>query len=917
MKIWIKTFSLVICVLTFDLLTLSAVELLKDDFKTPPNKNRIFKIVHSLPDSDANQTSLFEKLKKQGFGGIVCNLSFEKYLESEEKWNSFINGVKKSKQMGFSMWLYDERGYPSGNAGGLVLKDRPEWEALGLVIFQTNVIGNNNIKFEIPQGKLIYAKANQSNSNFIELSNNIKERILEWSVPAGKWRIDVVVETKIYEGTHAEQNLWQKLPYLNIMQREPVERFIQLTHDEYAKRLGKNLGEYFEATFTDEPSLMSVFLRQMPFKVLPWGDNLPTEFKNRRGYSIDKTIPSLFTEPDPNWKKYRYDYWLTVGELVSENYFGQIRDWCRKHNIASGGHLLAEENIVHHVPFYGDFFRCIKMLDAPGIDCLTSIPDTVPWYIAKIVSSAARLQDKRLVMCETSDHGQNYRPKGDTRPKRMVTEGEIRGTLNRLFINGINRITSYYTFNQLDDNALIRLNEWCGRCSSLVETSIVEPDIAVLYPIETLWIRFIPSSLWTRDATEAAKIETIYKAIIEGLFSSQRDFLIIDNEAITKGTVKNGVLNYNGLQFRTIILPGVDTLPLKVWSKLSEFVNSGGILFLVGNLPENSETEFPSPKVKNIVNSWFGSGNISDDALLSSSVSKQSGIVNFLPIGFASTIADLISVNLPSQVKINGNHNNIRVSKRTIQGNTLFFVINDSAVKWNGSIEFKKCNLCEIYNPGDGSVISSGTNLFSGMEIEPYGAKFFKFKTDDYSKDLAIRKGKTSAFSLKSQNIKHNPPNTGKGEFVKAEITDETDNKGAKMFKADATLTKGGVDTWLFLNFHITDSSSFNPNDAIAFKVNIPAKQDVKNQLLVIVKEKNGGDFIAETGIFLNEAGIKTIYVPFKKLRLAGWSKDNDGILDVKNIEDIRIGWGGYLGSEDENILFSSNAPELVTLKFQ
>ena len=32
--------------------------------------------------------------------------------------------------------------------------------------------------------------------------------------------------------------------------------------------------------------------------------------------------------------------WNTVGELVSENYFGQIQTWCREHNVLSGGHLL-------------------------------------------------------------------------------------------------------------------------------------------------------------------------------------------------------------------------------------------------------------------------------------------------------------------------------------------------------------------------------------------------------------------------------------------------------------------------------------------------------------------------------------------------------------------------------------------------
>jgi hypothetical protein len=62
----------------------------------------------------------------------------------------------------------------------------------------------------------------------------------------------------------------------------------------------------------------------------------------------------------------------------------------------------------------------------------------------------------------------------------------------------------------------------------------------------------------------------------------------------------------------------------------------------------------------------------------------------------------------------------------------------------------------------------------------------------------------------------------------------------------------------------------------------------------VIVKEKNGGDFVAETGVFLNEAGSKSFMFLLKIYVLRAGPKDNDGILDVKNIEDIRIGWGGY-----------------------
>jgi hypothetical protein len=79
--------------------------------------------------------------------------------------------------------------------------------------------------------------------------------------------------------------------------------------------------------------------------------------------------------------------------------------------------------------------------------------------------------------------------------------------------------------------------------------------------------------------------------------------------------------------------------------------------------------------------------------------------------------------------------------------------------------------------------------------------------------------------------------------------------------------------------------------------------------MLVIVKEKSGGDFIGETGLYLNEGGEKIIRVPLMNLQLAGWSKDADGVLNPKQIEEIRIGWGGYLGREGEHIVFTTSPP--------
>ncbi len=67
------------------LLQLSAVadeRSLTKDFADPPAQARILKIIHSWPDAPKEQDELISVLTKQGFGGVVCNVSFDDYLRA-------------------------------------------------------------------------------------------------------------------------------------------------------------------------------------------------------------------------------------------------------------------------------------------------------------------------------------------------------------------------------------------------------------------------------------------------------------------------------------------------------------------------------------------------------------------------------------------------------------------------------------------------------------------------------------------------------------------------------------------------------------------------------------------------------------------------------------------------------------------
>ena len=99
-------------------------------FKDPPAACRILKINHGWPDDEAGRKEQVTALQERGFGGCVTSLMFGNgYVTNPTNWAAFRGGMEALRQAGLENWLYDEAGYPSGRAGGLVLRDHPERES--------------------------------------------------------------------------------------------------------------------------------------------------------------------------------------------------------------------------------------------------------------------------------------------------------------------------------------------------------------------------------------------------------------------------------------------------------------------------------------------------------------------------------------------------------------------------------------------------------------------------------------------------------------------------------------------------------------------------------------------------------------------------------------------------------------------
>jgi hypothetical protein len=875
-------------------------------FRVPPPEARILKIVHHLPETAEGQENLLDSLSDQRFGGMATNVAFDQYLESEEKWAALVQGVNMANARGMALWLYDERGYPSCKAGGLTLRDHPEWQAEGLYIADT-IAQSGEVALDVPPGELVLASAFPAREDSIDLDQEVdltdavNEGRLSWIAPEGEWRVMVITKGFLHTGTHADGNLSDELPYPNLLLPEPTRKFIELTHAAYARRLENDLGRWFIATFTDEPSLMSLFLKRQPWRVLPWAPNLPGEFRKRRGHELEPHIPALVADAGPTGSAARYEFWRTVGELVSENYFGQIQAWCREHNTRSGGHLLMEESLLSHVPLYGDLFQCLRRLDAPSMDCLTSIPSAVPWYVARLVSSAAELEGRAVTMSETSDHVQHYRPKGDERAVRVVTEDEIRGACNRLMLNGITTITSYYSFAGLEREQLVRLNECIGRCCTALKGGHQVADVALLYPVESVWPRFVPSHRWTEACPpEAQRIETVYRSTATSLFAARRDFTIVDARALLGAEVDAGVLRHGSLEWRAVVLPCADTLPLEAWEKLAAFWRSGGVVIAVSRLPANSESEFPSPRVKALAAEVFGGANEPGPK-----VNDLGGAGVYLAPGSQILLPDALDSLLERDVRVSEESAPVRVTHRRIDGHEAYFLINDSGAPWSGTVGFAAEGGGERWDPATGDMEPLENESEIPLQLDAYSGALFRF--DRVLRPERKRAGEGPLPGLNLSELPAVEPIMVKGEFVDGDVAP----KGEGAWVSSARLTQGDVDTFLFVCFNYDTPLDLIGAACLVSDTSAPHGQRTPTPLRIIARDVHGAECIADTEHYLSAPGPERCHVLLSQFERAGWDQTTSPAFDWSAVTAIRVGWGGYIGAQDETVAFTCTLPRV------
>ena len=139
--------------------------------------------VENMSDSelqDIVQHSFYDS-GYDGFGILPYNLLGYMGPTYLHKYGVVLN---KAKQLGMKMCLYDEDGFPSFTAGGLLAQNWPEYTAKRLDKIAQTAGAGTNVKFAIPDGRLMSAVAmNTDTKERIDISDSVTIKATDLSAP--------------------------------------------------------------------------------------------------------------------------------------------------------------------------------------------------------------------------------------------------------------------------------------------------------------------------------------------------------------------------------------------------------------------------------------------------------------------------------------------------------------------------------------------------------------------------------------------------------------------------------------------------------------------------------------------------------------------------------------------------------------
>ncbi len=504
-----------------------------NDFKDPPLFFRPGVLFPILCEEDlCGLTEKFNDLKDKGVGRVAPWLipasRYEKYTgstlgidyDTPEYWQALKTIQAAAEASGRPIILHDESGWPSGQAGGKILK----------------------------QGGVQWMRQTLR------------------PTPADPLHFEPLQKGSINPAT----------PQPDLLNPGVGNAVVELVHQKHKEAFGGTLPACMPWIYADEPTFGGI--GHDPIKEFIWTPDLEKLFAERYGYRIESFLPQLTDETlttlPTETAQARVDYFDLLAHLFETNYLKPIFEWCDENQVVSGGHLLLEHDPRRFMEGgHGHLLRSWRQFHIPGIDSIfqESHPLKRSHHFPKYASSIARQTGR---YCSSMPFGAS---------SCAVTPAIFKWTIDHELVRGINLFLLWgYSPNpdihyqwsrpvfgyfgplwKYMDVAYL----YTARLSYLLSCGTPECRTAVYFDMRSIWA----GEPWQSRAIEAQE------SIAQTLLETQHDFDFVDDTALKEATVSpTGELIVGRMAYTTLIIPETDWMEADAQTTVERFKQAGG-----------------------------------------------------------------------------------------------------------------------------------------------------------------------------------------------------------------------------------------------------------------------------------------------------------------------------------------------------
>ncbi len=530
------------------------------------------------------------EMRDKGIGGFFIHARFgleTEYL-SDAWFDAVLLCVEEAERLEMEVWLYDENPFPSGIAD-LKVSSRREYRNRYMECSEitlqpgVNVIGAGD--GEVPAVCRV--------QDGLPLEAECADGMLTVLNPSGEEIRAAVYSLRIVDNPNG------RIFGIDYMNPEAVRLFIELTHEKYARKLGRYFGTVIKGVFTDEPTLLpwhqdlNWYIARKDGRVLAWDEKI-FPLMHTAGYEPARILTALFCGTGDEDGAVRKLYWKIVSGLYEDNFFRQYAGWCRRHGLLLTGHVLLEEGLYFNHLFQGNILKNLRHFDMPGTDQLCSFaeqPD-MSYMVGnaahlpkmktnvqglKIVSSAAHLSGRNRVISESFGlGGWALSPQA----MKRIVDWEYALGINQLCVHAF--FYSIEGFRKYDAPPCHMHNtfwplyrifaDYTARLSYALSCGKDASHAAVLYPLSAFRACYVPG--FQRE--EDKRISDVYDLLCAGLMKLHCGYDILGEHDLESCTAEDGGLRIADRSYDVLFVPSMKALPDAAAEKIASFTASGG-----------------------------------------------------------------------------------------------------------------------------------------------------------------------------------------------------------------------------------------------------------------------------------------------------------------------------------------------------